>query len=123
AFAKNRHFRSEDFCVLRHSRIASMSVFVVFLYVMPAFAQRFPYNVDTHPARGVSANPDQLADAIDHIDPVTRQLNLQVPLASLPKGYAGTGFDLSLVYDSHIYDVQIAESTVYPGLVLQKLHQ
>lgn len=114
----------EGTVVLRCSRIYLLLFVVLSLGVSPALAQRFPYQVDTHPSRGVSVNSDQLANAIDHIDPVTGQLNLQIPLASLPKGYAGTGFDLSLVYNSHIYDVQIDESSVYPGLVLQKLdHQ
>ena len=41
---------------------------------------------------------------IDSIDPVSGKLHFQIPLASLPPGPAGFGFNLGLVYDSHLYD-------------------
>jgi hypothetical protein len=44
---------------------------------------------------------------MDSIDAVNGNLHLQVPLASMPKGPAGWGFDLDLVYDSHLYDVMV----------------
>src|SRR5262245_12375722 len=48
---------------------------------------------------------DQLSSPVDSIDPVNGTLHLKIPLASLPRGRAGSGFDLDLVYDSHLYDI------------------
>jgi RHS repeat-associated protein len=69
-----------------------------------AFAQN-PYNVETRPPRGFMPGADQLTSPVDSIDPIGGKLHLEIPLASLPRGRAGTGFDLNLVYDSHIYDL------------------
>src|SRR5207237_10260979 len=67
------------------------------------------YNLETPPARGFMPTADQVTSPIDSINTVNGNLHLQVPLASMPKGRAGWGFDLDLVYDSHLYDV-IVES-------------
>jgi len=48
---------------------------------------------------------DQLTSPVDSIDPISGKLHLEIPLASLQRGRAGTGFDLNLVYDSHLYDL------------------
>ena len=50
---------------------------------------------------------DQVTSSMDSIDAVNGNLHLQVPLASMPKGPAGWGFDVDLVYDSHLYDVVV----------------
>jgi RHS repeat-associated protein len=73
----------------------------------PALAQT--YNFDTRPARGFMPTADQVTTPMDSIDAVNGNLHLQVPLASMPKGRAGWGFDLDLVYDSHLYDVVVEQ--------------
>jgi RHS repeat-associated protein len=79
-----------------------------------ANAQDF-YQVEMRPVRGFMPNMDQLSSPIDHIDPVSRKIHLEIPLASLPKGRAGTGFDLGLVYDSDYWDlVPEAIPATYP---------
>ncbi len=55
--------------------------------------------------RGVMPNMDQLSSPVDNIEISSGKLHLQIPLASLPRGKGGTGFDLNLEYDSHLYDV------------------
>src|SRR5262245_20072183 len=77
--------------------------------VSNVIAQQYPYNVDTKPPRGFIPTSDQLASPIDSVDPVNGKLHLQVPLGSLPPGPAGTGFDLDLAYDSHLYDLYVHE--------------
>ncbi len=67
--------------------------------------QAYPYNVDTRPPRGFMPSADQLTSPADSIDPVNGKLHVQIPLASLPRGRAGSGFDVDLVYDSHVYDI------------------
>jgi RHS repeat-associated protein len=59
---------------------------------------------DAQPHRGLMPNTDQLSSSIDNIDTVSGKLHLQIPLATIPKGNGGLGFDLSLEYDSNIYD-------------------
>ena len=63
------------------------------------------YQVETRPVRGFMPNMDQISSPIDHIDPVSRKLHLEIPMASLPRGRGGSGFDLSLVYDSNFWDL------------------
>jgi hypothetical protein len=63
------------------------------------------YEVETRPVRGFMPNMDQLSSPIDHIDPVSRKLHLEIPLASLPRGRGGSGFDLNRVYETHSYDL------------------
>src|SRR5262245_43587702 len=63
------------------------------------------YDVDTRPARGFMPTADQIRSPLDAIDAVNGKLHLQIPLASLPRGRAGSGFELNLVYDSHLYDI------------------
>lgn len=68
--------------------------------------QSYPYDVDTKPVRGFMPNGDYLTSPFDSIDPTSGKLHLQIPLASLPRGRAGAGFDLEMVYDSHLYDIE-----------------
>ena len=64
-----------------------------------------PYTVETRPPRGFMPTADQLTSSVDSIDPISGKLHLEIPLASLPRGRAGSRFDLNLVYDSHLYDL------------------
>jgi RHS repeat-associated protein len=84
---------------------------LLFISATPAAAamQQYQYSVDTRPPRGLLPTADQLSSPIDTIDPVNGKLHLQVPLASLPPGPADSGFDLDLVYDSHLYDLKSHE--------------
>src|SRR5688572_29464 len=70
---------------------------------------QYPYAVDTKPARGIMPTSEQLSGLLDSIDPIAGKLHIQVPLTSLPAGNAGSGFDLSLVYDSRLYDLVAGE--------------
>jgi len=63
------------------------------------------YTIDTRPPRGFMPTSDQLSSPLDNIDTVNGKLHIQVPLASLPRGRAGVGFELDLMYDSHVYDI------------------
>src|SRR5262249_19169678 len=61
--------------------------------------------------RGVLANCDYLTNPIDAINGVSGSLHIEVPLASLPPGRADFGFDLNLVYDSHLYDIDMFDDS------------
>ena len=62
----------------------------------------YPYNVDTRPRRGFLT--DAMTGAgVDAIDSVSGNLHLEIPIASLAPGPAGSGFDLALVYNSSIW--------------------
>jgi hypothetical protein len=83
--------------------------FVAFGGLAPvAEAQVYPYGFDTRPPRGFMPAADQVTSPIDSIDAVTGKLHLQIPLASLPQRRAGLGYDLDLVYDSHLYDMDVS---------------
>jgi RHS repeat-associated protein len=101
---------------LTHRLISFVALFVI-LAVLPAAAQQpqYPYAVDTKPSRGIMPNSEQLSGPLDHIDPVTGKLHIQIPLASLPAGNAGSGFDLALTYDSHVYDMGVGWITKANG--------
>ena len=88
---------------IRH-RILSLVGLLFLAAASAASAQDF-YRVEMRPVRGFMPNMDQLSSPVDHIDPVSRKMHLEIPLASLPKGHGGSGFDLNLVYDSHIWDL------------------
>src|SRR6185436_6761172 len=70
---------------------------------------QYPYEVDTKPSRGIMPNSEQLSSPLDNIDPTTGKLHIQIPLAALPAGSAGSGFDLALSYDSHLFDLGVGE--------------
>jgi hypothetical protein len=82
-----------------------ITLFLFHVFTSGAAAQSIPYNFDTRPARGFMATSDQVAGAVDSIDVVNGKLHLTIPLASLPPGPGGSGFDLDLIYDSHLYDL------------------
>jgi RHS repeat-associated protein len=90
-----------------------------------ANAQNFPYNADTKAARGIAPNAYLLDGQVDRVDPVSGNLHIEVPLASLPKGDAGSGFNLSLVYNSHLYDFQAGEYPIVDGFLYSQtlVHQ
>src|SRR5688572_22684746 len=93
-----------------HRLMSFVALVVTFgLAALPAAAQQpqYPYAVDTKPSRGIMPNSEQLSSPLDHIDPVTGKLHIQIPLASLPAGNGGSGFDLAMTYDSHIYDIGV----------------
>ena len=67
-----------------------------------AQALDYPYNVDTRPRRGFLT--DAMTGAgVDAIDSVSGNLHLEIPIASLAPGAAGSGFTLALVYNSSIW--------------------
>jgi RHS repeat-associated protein len=70
----------------------------------------YPYSVDTKPSRGIMPNSEQIVGALDSIDPISRKLHISIPLASLPDGNAGSGFDLALNYDSNQFDLVAGEA-------------
>ncbi len=82
-----------------------VSIISVLLTVGVVASAQDLYQVETRPVRGFMPNMDQLSSPIDHIDPVSGKLHIEIPLASLPRGRAGSGFDLNLVYDSNGYDL------------------
>ena len=89
-------------------QIARMSPLLVLLAVAAAgpelAAQTYPYDVDTRPKTGFL--PDSMVGGVDSIGPANGGLHLNIPIASLPAGAAGMGFELSLVYNSANYAIQ-----------------
>src|SRR5262245_57359574 len=94
------------FLTVNYSRhMLFVSLFVLMVGLVTSAAAQDLYTVDTKPPRGFMPTSDQLSSPIDSIDAVNGKLHLQVPLGSLPRGKAGSGFDLELNYDSHLYDL------------------
>ena len=85
-------------------RAIGFLVLALLVWVPRAMAQT-PYSVDTRPSRGFMPSADQLSSPVDTVEPVSGKVHVDIPLASLPRGRANSGFDLNLVYDSHQYDV------------------
>src|SRR3954466_13467009 len=112
-----RYFRGGYVMKPGYFKIA-ITAFVLFVFALPAFAQQYPYNVDTRPVRGIMPTSDQISSPYDSIDPVSGKLRLEIPLASLPPGRGGSGFDLKMIYDSHMYDIQPTEQEPYDLQVL-----
>ena len=63
--------------------------------------------------RGFMPNMEQLSSPLDNIDIAGGKLHLHIPLASLPRGAGGTGFDLNLEYDSRIFDLEPHKELVW----------
>jgi RHS repeat-associated protein len=82
-----------------------VALFVLLAGAVSSAAAQDLYTVDTKPPRGFMPASDQLSSPVDSIDAVNGKLHLRIPLASLPRGKAGSGFDLELNYDSHLYDL------------------
>src|SRR5438876_4268908 len=72
-------------------------------------------SVDTKPLRGFMPNADYQTSPVDSVDLVSGNLNIPVPMASLPHGRAGFAFDLNLLYNSHVFDVG-SEGSLVRGL-------
>jgi len=81
---------------------------------LPTWAQQSPYPLETVPQRGFMPNSVHSGGGFDSIDVVNGNLKLAIPLASLPAGRGGMSFDLDLIYNSQIYDIQVGERTA-PG--------
>jgi hypothetical protein len=79
------------------------------------FSAASAQNLDTHPMRGFMPNMEQLSSPVDNIDVAGGKLKLQIPLASLPRGKGGTGFDLNLEYESRIFDLDPHTERVWDG--------
>jgi RHS repeat-associated protein len=62
---------------------------------------------------------DLVSSPIDTIDPVSGKLNLSFTLGSLPPGPGGTGFDVVLTYDSHLYDTRTSYLPAFNGFTQQ----
>src|SRR5688572_6591620 len=94
---------------------------ILCLTAAPAYAQvpQYPYAVDTRPSRGIMPNSEQLSGTLDSVDPISGKLHLQIPLASLPAAHARSGFELSLTYDSHLFDLYAGEAA--EGRIMQTL--
>src|SRR5438445_11066088 len=88
--------------VFSRYRAALLFVFLLLEGALCVADAQYPYGFDTKPPRGFMPTADQLTSPIDSIDVVNGKLHMQVPLASLPRGRAGSGFDVDLVYDSHL---------------------
>jgi|GEM_PF-1439766 len=86
---------------------------LIFLFIGGASLAAQAQNLDTHPMRGFMPNMDQLSSPVDNIDVSGGKLNLQIPLGSLPRGQGGIGFDLNLVYDSRLFDMEIHKDLAY----------
>ena len=65
----------------------------------------YPYDVDTRPRRGFLTDA-MTGSGVDAIDSVSGNLHLEIPIASLAPGPAGSGFDLTLVYNSSIWEAR-----------------
>src|SRR5262245_34798709 len=89
--------------------ISAVVIFKLFIAVSLASAQQYPYDIDTRPVRGVMPTSDQVTSPFDSIDPVSGKLRLVIPIASLPPGRGGSQFDFNLIYDSHLYDIDVRE--------------
>ena len=65
----------------------------------------YPYDVDTRLRRGFLTDA-MTGSGVDAIDSVSGNLHLEIPIASLAPGPAGSGFDLTLVYNSSIWEAR-----------------
>jgi RHS repeat-associated protein len=90
--------------VINSNRIVQIFSLLMMLGTATVYGQN-PYTVETRPPRGFMPTADQLTSPVDSIDPISGKLHFEIPLASMPRGRAGNGFDLNLVYDSHLYDL------------------
>jgi hypothetical protein len=86
-------------------RISFLLFFASLIGALPIRAEN-PYSVETKPPRGFMPTADQLTSPIDSIDPVSGKLHLSIPLASLPRGRANSGFDL-IWSTTHICTISI----------------
>ena len=80
-------------------------IYFFFLFIMLIGMATGIKGQETHPTRGFMPNMDQLSSPVDNIDIASGKLHINIPLASMPRGKGGTGYNLNLSYDSHIYDI------------------
>ena len=93
---------AEMFCTYR---TVLMVVIVAPAILFASASAQDPYITETLPVRGLMPYADQISSPIDNIDPVSGKVSLSIPLGSLPPGRGGSGFDVMLVYDSHVHDL------------------
>src|SRR5678815_4807362 len=120
-------FRSQQYPLVEHKTSPTsgryimiketLSVVVIAAALSPSILHAQGFEVETRPVRGFMPNMDQLSSPVDHVDPVSRKLHLEIPIASLPAGRGGTGFDLNLVYDSHLWELPAEVIDPPPQLV------
>src|SRR5213593_1580743 len=91
--------------VVLYTRRILILLSILFVGLQSVATAQNLYTVETRPPRGFMPTADQLASPVDNIDPVSGKLHVQIPLASLPQTRGGFGFDLDLIYDSHLYDI------------------
>ncbi len=65
------------------------------------------------PNRGIMPNDDVLSNPIDNIEASTGRLFMSIPLASLPPIRGGSGFELTLKYNSNLYNIDTTETQLY----------
>jgi RHS repeat-associated protein len=90
--------------ITQHRKIFYVVFFLLLARTAPEILAQ-GYTVDIKPVRGFMPTADQVSSPIDSIEPVSGKMNTAIPLASVPRGRAGSGFDVALQYDSHLYDI------------------
>jgi RHS repeat-associated protein len=83
-----------------------------FLIILAFLFGGIGYGQEVEPERGIKPNSSLLSGGIDDINLFNMTLNLSLPMASLPSGRGGSGFDLALKYDSHLYNLNYWSQTV-----------
>src|SRR5579862_1569424 len=84
-----------------------------FVFAVPAVAQNYGQWAIELGQRGfVSGAPFDLS-SLDSVDTVNGNVVLNIPLAALPAGHAGSGLNLTLTYNSGMYDTRT--NYIYDG--------
>jgi hypothetical protein len=82
---------------------------ILFSTFFAALAPAQTSALETRPQRGFLPNAVYDVSELDSVNTVNGNLSLRIPLASLPRGPAGHGFDVELLYHSQIYDIQVGQ--------------
>ena len=96
-----------------HIRRIHLFFLLVIMGVLVASAKAQDYSVDTKPTRGFMPNFDQLGGPIDNIEVKSGKLHLEIPMASMPPGPGGMGFDINLLYESTLYNTDPMKKTFF----------
>lgn len=64
-------------------------------------------SVETSPERGFFPGRTYAISEIENIDVIAGNVNLNIPITSLPPGRAGMSAGVSLLYNSQIYDIRL----------------
>ena len=73
------------------------------LFAVMAWAQPSPF--ESKPARGAMPFANLVGTEVDSVDTTTGNLNLSMPLATLPPWRGGQSFGVSLIYNSALWDI------------------